>query len=65
MNNYHFYYVAILIVFGIGVMAATTMDYDDKGECKYTGSPENPKVVVRQPGSNTFVESEFCILINS
>jgi len=62
MNNYHYLYVVFLIVFGISVLAITTVDFSDNGEC--VGSVKGD-IRVRQPDSKIFVDSEFCIIIKS
>ncbi len=61
-NNYHFIYIAFLIIFGIGVIGVLTMDYEDRGDCRYT---VNGEIQVRQPGSNSFSPTEHCIIIKN
>lgn len=61
-NNYHFIYVAFLIVVAFGVVGLASMDFEDKGSCRMT---INGEVQTRQPGSQGYVTSEYCIIINS
>lgn len=61
-TNYQFLYMAFLIIVGIGVVGVLTIDFEDKGACR-TGV--DGKIYVRQPDSEKFIESEFCIIINS
>ena len=62
INNYHFIYIAFLIIIGIGAIGVLTMDFEDRGDCRYSLSGE---MQVRQPGSKSYVLSQFCILIKS
>ena len=65
MSTLHILYMVFLIVFAIAVIVVTNVDFADKGECRYSGSPNDPKIQVRQPGSNAFVDRELCVIIYS
>ena len=53
-------YIVFLVIFAAVIFAIVSIDTTDKGECKrsVTGG-----ILVREPGSQTFVEKQFCILI--
>lgn len=60
MNNYHFIYVGLLVVFGIGIFAATAVEWEDQGSCSMSSSGN---IAVRQPNTQNFIEKPFCIII--
>lgn len=60
MNNAHFYYVGFLIIFAVGIFLATSFDFQDEGDCKITPTGD---IGVRKPGSQSYVTSQFCIII--
>jgi len=62
LNNFHIYYIAILVIFGMGIIAISSGETNDPGECKLNSSGD---VVVRKSSSQSFVESEYCIIIYS
>ena len=60
MVNYNLVYIVFLVFVIAGVFGVTMIDMDDKGSCKRTTTGS---IAVRQPNSESFKESEFCILV--
>jgi len=54
--------MAFLIVFGVGIFAATSVDFSDRGDCVLRSDGQ---IAVRQPDSSSFKDSEFCIIIQT
>ena len=54
--------MCFLVIFGGIFFAVVGVDYSDKGEC-FSNNNANP--FTRNPNSQTYYETEYCILINS
>ena len=62
MINYNFVYVFFLVLVLVGAVVTASVDFTDRGECK---KGVDGKFFVRVPESKSFVEKEYCILIQS
>ena len=60
MINYNSVYVVFLVFVIAGVYGATMMDIDDNGGCKRSTTGG---LAVREPNSQSFIDSEFCIWV--
>ena len=56
----HFMYITFLVVVLLAVIVVVNIDTTDKGECKMSVTNE---ILVRDPGTKTFVERQFCIIV--
>ena len=53
-------YIVFLVIFAGIIFVVVSIDTTDKGQCKMSVTGN---ILVREPGSKTFVEKQFCILI--
>lgn len=60
MINYNYVYVLFLVIVLVGAVVTVGIDFTDRGECR---KGADGKFFVRVPESKSFVEKEYCILI--
>ena len=63
MIRYNLFYMVFLIIVLAGAVVAVSVDFTDRGECRKSVSGD--RFMVRNPGSESFVEKKFCIIIQS
>ena len=63
MIRYNLFYMVFLVIVLAGAVVAVSVDFTDRGECRKSVSGDTFRV--RYPGSETFVEKQYCIIIYS
>ena len=63
MIRYNLFYMVFLVLVLAGAVVAVSIDFADKGACRKSVSGDT--FMVRNPGSQMFVEKTFCIIIYS
>ena len=51
---------SLTVIFGIGIFAATSVEWEDQGSCQMSASGD---IRVRSPGTDNYVQKPFCIII--